>query len=69
MSTTQQPTYRRRTAAELANRPTKSLLQDVRKLRGRILRNELSDAELANAKADVKAIERELRGRTKGASE
>lgn len=69
MATTEQPTHRRRTAAELKNRPTKDLLKDVHKVRGRILRGELDPKELAQAKEDERLIERELRGRQRGQRE
>lgn len=59
---TQTETRRRRTAADLRNRPTKRLLRDVAQLRARQSTEGL-DAEEA---ADLRAIERELRGRTGG---
>lgn len=69
MTVQAQPTYRRRTAAELKNRPTRDLLKDVHKLRGRMLRGELGPDELAQAREDERLIERELRGRTRGKGE
>jgi hypothetical protein len=60
---TETQTFRSRSAAELKNRPTKALLRDLAKLRGSIV----GDGLAGTALADARAIERELRGRTKGA--
>lgn len=62
---TELKTRRRRTAAELANRPTKQLLKDRAFLAGKRRSAGLS----ADEAADLQAIERELRGRTGGVKE
>lgn len=65
MSTTEQPARRRRTAADLRNRPTKRLLRDLAQLRAR----QSTEGLDAEESADLRAIERELRGRTGGAQQ
>lgn len=69
MSTATPPTHRRRSATELRNRPTRDLLKDVAKLRGRIERGDLTAQELAQERQDLAMTERELRGRLKGKGE
>ena len=66
---TQETKRRRRTAAELRQRPTRDLLRDVHKLRGVLRDQEIPDVERREANEDVRLIERELRGRTGGKSQ
>lgn len=65
MTAQTETTRRRRTAADLRNRPTKRLLRDVAQLRAR----QSTEGLDAEESADLRAIERELRGRTKGAQQ